>query len=401
VGGASALAYCGENLARRGNIVVGLNYRIGALGHLAHPALTSESGSSGNYAALDILAALGWVQANISAFGGDPQRITLYGHSAGAAHVCALMTSSRSKGLFHRAIGSSGARFDGGIMGKPMKSRDEAEAAGLEVAARLGAASLQGMRNLPAEQLVRYPADWDIIIDGEILDRSVEAGFSEGRQMDIPLLVGFNHDEATPYPRPHLHKLGSWLDHVRITYGTDAPAFMRLYPAACDEEALSCSIAEQGQANFAYQSWKWANAHNKTATASTYLYRFDGAPALPRMTFDEAPLPSGYGAFHGADLLYAFDTLTPLGLPRSAQDQELASVFGEMITSFAASGDPGLGASFQSIANAWQPIAGPEGPFLVIGDGLSIEPVQESEKFRFFDDHYHRAYDMTPASEAK
>jgi para-nitrobenzyl esterase len=130
VGGGSHPVSWGTNLARRGAVVVTFNYRVGALGFLAHPELTKETGTSGNYGCMDVIAALRWVRDNIAAFGGDPDCVTLYGQSAGAAEVSIMMASPQARGLFHRAIGGSGGRFDGGLMTAPMHGLAEAETAG-------------------------------------------------------------------------------------------------------------------------------------------------------------------------------------------------------------------------------------------------------------------------------
>jgi para-nitrobenzyl esterase len=164
--------YDGEALARKGAVVVTLNYRLGVFGFLAHPDLTRESGhnSSGNYGLLDQIAALRWVQSNIAAFGGDPKRVTLAGQSAGAWSVNFLMASPLARGLFQRIIGSSGGQF------APARSRAAAEDAGVQFLKAAGAGSVAALRAMPAADLQktgRLPGVpgrlWDVNVDGWLL----------------------------------------------------------------------------------------------------------------------------------------------------------------------------------------------------------------------------------------
>jgi para-nitrobenzyl esterase len=146
----------GESLARKGLVVVTLNYRVGVFGFLAHPDLAAESrrAASGNYGLLDQVAALRWVQQNIAAFGGDPQNVTIFGESAGSFSVSALMASPLARGLFHRAIGESGAFFPGPSSPLPSLPLAQSEKAGAEFATSLGAATLSDLRAKPVEELV-------------------------------------------------------------------------------------------------------------------------------------------------------------------------------------------------------------------------------------------------------
>src|ERR1700739_2524817 len=153
-GSASMPLYWGDRLAQKGVIVVTIAYRLGPLGFLALPELTRESPqrSSGNYGLMDQIAALGWIQRNIAAFGGDPKRVTIAGQSSGAMSVSMLMASPRAKGLFQRAIGESGGLFEP-LQLAPKYLLANAEHDGEKYAASLSAASLKDLRRLPAAQL--------------------------------------------------------------------------------------------------------------------------------------------------------------------------------------------------------------------------------------------------------
>ena len=196
VGSGSLPIFNGEALARRGVVLVTVNYRLGVLGFLAHPELTCESShnASGNWGLLDQIAALRWVQDNIAAFGGDPGCVTIFGQSAGSTSVSALMASPVARGLFHRAIGQSGGlmgplrRSGGGSMiTLSMMTLDVAEQLGVRFAETLGANSIDEMRTKPAHEIqLSWPSGLGRpprpILDGWVLPDGVNETFSAGRQ---------------------------------------------------------------------------------------------------------------------------------------------------------------------------------------------------------------------------
>jgi para-nitrobenzyl esterase len=382
VGGGSHPVSWGTSLARRGAVVVTFNYRLGALGFLAHPGLTCEAGGmSGNYGILDSVAALRWVRDNIARFGGDPERVTLWGQSAGAAQVSILMASPAARGLFHRAIGGSGGRFDGGMMGGPMQSLGAAEAAGTGFLEGLGARSLDEIRNLPADALYGPRGLWGPIVDGAVLTGTIEAAFNAGEQAPVPLITGFTTEEGSPYPMPELHSLAGLRDYARAQFGGDAERFLALYPAADDDAAKTQSYRIRRDASFAYQAWKWATLHAGTVTAPVFLYCFSRAVPLPKgMRFREPVPPGGYGAWHGAELWYAFDTLDTKPFPWEPVDRALAEAMSGAILRFAACGEPG--ASWPHLAPT-EPEAA-----LVGGDGIRPGPLPNRASLEFFTAHY-------------
>src|SRR4051812_39235676 len=193
-GSGSTPTYNGAALARKGVVVVTTNYRLGVLGFLAHPELTKESPNhaSGNYAILDHIAALKWVQKNIAAFGGDPTRVTIFGESAGSWSVNVLHATPLAKGLFHRAIGESGGQFAGN------PSLAQAERRGVALADAVGARTLAELRALPADQLLGVEAFRAIAnVDGYVLPEDVRTIFGRKRHNDVPVLVGSNANEMT------------------------------------------------------------------------------------------------------------------------------------------------------------------------------------------------------------
>ena len=197
-GSGSEPRYAGQTMARKGVIAVTANYREGIFGFLSLPELSKESGGkgSGNYGLMDQAAAIQWVKNNIAAFGGDPQRITIAGESAGSVSVSALMASPMSKDLFAQAIGSSGS-----ILGfRPLPTLKEAEAEGKKMMEAAGCRNLKALRAMSAEELmkkVHYRSMPAPCIDGRFFLEQPSVTFQEGRQAHVPLLLGGNNQEMT------------------------------------------------------------------------------------------------------------------------------------------------------------------------------------------------------------
>ncbi len=376
VGGGSHPVSWGTNLAARGAVVVTLNYRVGALGFLAHPELTRESGASGNYGALDIIAALRWVRDNIASFGGDPECVTIYGQSAGAAEVSVLMASPLARGLFHRSIGASGGRFDGALLGGPMANLSASEIEGAAIVDKLGARSLEDMRNLPADAFFGVHKQWGPIVDGYVLERSVESTFLSGDQAPVPLITGFNSDEGAPYPLPELHTHAGFDEFGKTTFGAAAGTFMELYGAADDAGARAQSYRVRRDGTFAYQAWRWANLHSATQDAPVYLYYFaHPVPLPPALRFREVPPPGGFGAWHGAELWYVFDTLDTKPFPWQPADRQLAQAFSSAVLAFARDGVPG---------SDWPRFSVASGEAAIIENGIEAGSVPNRAALEFY-----------------
>ncbi len=198
-GSGATPTYDGAALAKKGVVVVTTNYRLGAFGFLAHPELTAESAqhSSGNYAILDHVAALQWVQQNIAAFGGNPANVTIFGESAGSWSVNVVQATPLAKGLFHRAIGESGAQF----ARNPRLA--DAEKGGVALAKAVGADSLAALRAVPAEKILEVQSFRSgANVDGWVLPDEVRAIFAQKKQNDVPILVGSNANEWTTLSSP-------------------------------------------------------------------------------------------------------------------------------------------------------------------------------------------------------
>src|SRR5437879_11344160 len=296
-GSSSEPRYDGENFAKKGIIVVSLNYRLGVLGFFSHPELSKESGghASGNYGLMDQIAGLRWVKQNIAAFGGDPEKVTIAGESAGSLSVSALMASPLAKGLFRLAIGESGAFFGRPPAGSAMPTLGETEKTGAKFAEALGANDLAALHAKGAEDLLnaaqkdRSLQFWPSV-DGYVLPKEVAAIFAEGKQSHVPLLAGWNAEEASwavvyAKEKPTAQTFPAQL---RSRFNDRAAEVLRLYPASTDEGARKSAIDLASDLFIVYITWEWLQMQNKTGQAAVYGYVFDRTPPVsPDMMVNE------------------------------------------------------------------------------------------------------------------
>jgi para-nitrobenzyl esterase len=334
--GSSALPlYWGDSLARRGVIVVTLNYRLGALGFLAHPELTAEAGTSGNYALMDQIAALKWVRSNISAFGGDPGNVTVFGQSAGAMAISMLMASPQAEGLFHRAIAQSGGAFEP-VELAPGYLLVNAEQDGVAFAEAVGAASLAELRALPAERLLQSAgAISHPVIEPALMPRSPYEAYVSGAFMDIPLIVGANAEEATSLIDVSAVTAENFAADIRRSWGTLPPPLIEAYAFTDDVEAREARLMFDRDLRFGWNMWAWARLHAQHGSNPVFYYRFSHQPPFPAASARE-----GWGAAHFAELWYMFDHLNQEDWTWTESDRRLADTMASYWVNFASRGDP-------------------------------------------------------------
>src|SRR6185437_7232477 len=303
-GSASEPRHNGDYLPLKGVVLVTINYRLGVFGFLATPALAGEDdGAAGNYGLMDQVAALKWVHANIRAFGGDPENVTIFGESAGSMSVCALMAATPAQAYFQKAIGESGAVMKLGEPGTPtLKKVEERDQAWAEA---LRAESPAELRALPAERLLdaalkKGAPRFEPVIDGRLLIEPVAASFAAGRQAHVPLLAGWNQDESTELAVGMTAR--KWRQFANVHFGDRAAEFLQLFPGETDDEAAQSAIAYGSATFISLDTWRWIEAQVKTGNAPVYRYHFE-LPAPPS-EFD----PGG-SAFHSDDIEYVFGTL--------------------------------------------------------------------------------------------
>ena len=343
-GAASEPRQDGENLAKKGVVVVSMNYRLNVFGFFAHAELAKESDrdSSGNYGLLDQLAALEWVHKNIAGFGGDPAKVTIFGESAGSFSVSALMASPLAQGLFQRAIGESGAFF-GSVL--PLQPLAESEAADAKFAESIGAHSLADLRAKPAGELldaaVKQKAIWFAPnIDGYFLPRSVSEIFSNGKQSHVPLLAGWNRDEGGY--RAIFEKdpptAANFVAYAHKHFSDKADEFLKLFPADSDEHAKRSAQDLAGDQFIAFSTWKWIEMQGATGRSTLYRYEFDDAPPAP---LSGAPGEDSPGnAYHSAEIEFVFGALASKNLPWRPEDKALSDLMSSYWANFARNVDP-------------------------------------------------------------
>ena len=306
-GSASMPLYWGDKLAQRGVVVMTIAYRLGPLGFLAHPELTAESSqkSSGNYGLLDQIAALEWLQRNIAAFGGDRGCVTIAGQSSGAMSVSMLMASPRAKGLFHRAIGQSGGFFEP-LQIAPAIFAGECGARWQGVLSSLRADSIAALRKLPVADLLEGKAGSvsHPVVEPYVLPAAPYDAFISGTYNNVPLLVGFNADEARAFVDVARVKAATFAADIERSFGALPPPLMEAYPHTSDEQARQARLDLERDLRFGWDMWAWARLQLKSGHSRVYFYYFEQKPPFPTGSLYE-----GWGASHFAELWYMFDHL--------------------------------------------------------------------------------------------
>jgi para-nitrobenzyl esterase len=365
-GDGSEPRYDGESMARRGIVVVTLNYRLGVFGFLAHPELSREVpyNGSGNYGLLDQVAGLRWVHENITAFGGDPHRVTIGGESAGSVSVSALMASPLSRDLISGAIGESGS-----ILGTlPAQPLIAAEANGRQFMAQAGAGSLAELRALRADNLLAIAAKFGAfqfeppsvrftpVVDGYFLPRLPVEIFAAGEQAHVPLLAGSNSEEmpADVVLRGAAPTLENYRRAVENLYGTRAEAILKAYPAAeAGDDVLEAAQALASDGFTGYSTRKWIGFATTTGGKPTFYYYFSrvrptvepqhgaiNAAGKPD-TASPAPEARARGALHAGEIEYMLGNLdrSPT-YAWTSDDRAVSQTAQRYFANFIESGDP-------------------------------------------------------------
>jgi para-nitrobenzyl esterase len=342
-GGGSMPFANGTHLAQKGVIVVSLNYRVGPFGFLSSPELDAKSPhhASGNQALSDSIAALKWVKANIAAFGGDPNNVTIFGQSAGACITAALVGSPVAKGLFQKAISESGAWA--GLTATKMVTREEAEKRTAEAMEKAGVHSLAELQALPADQVAKLGRAQGIIVDGWIVPEDESITFAQGRQNKVDVLLGSNGGEGASFSfgRGPAVTVASWNAGAAQRWKDLAAQGLAAYPAKTDAEAVAFSTRPFTD-GIAWFMSHYAHEQAKVGK-SAYLYQFvHNPPAAPGK-------PSG-GPTHASELAYVFNNLdkprevpdpsSPEVASKSPDDIKLADQMSSYWTNFAKTGNP-------------------------------------------------------------
>lgn len=375
-GTAAQPPYDGANLAKHGAIVVTINYRLGVLGFFTHPELTAESPhhASGNQGIQDQIAALAWVRDNIAAFGGDPERVTIFGNSAGGESVAQLMASPVAKGLFHRAISESGN------FGVPIDasenayfSQASAEERAQKFAKGTGASNLAQLRALSVSALHKVPYYTLPSVDGYVLREDLTTTYRNHRQNDVPLMAGWTQDEGKDLA-PELLFTSEFTaaNHkalvAKLLGHAPSDALLAAYPGRTDAEAKA-SINRLTNDWWGWRMWYWTRLQAQHGKAKPYLFYFTHMPAQPN------PCHYGCGVGHGAEILYAFDNLQVEQRDWTAEDRQLARDLADTWVRFARDGAPG---------NAWPAFDGSDASVHRIATGSDDPGLQILPDFSLF-----------------
>jgi len=381
-GSGSQAMYDGEALAKKGAVIVTLNYRLGTFGFFSYPELTKESDRRGaaNFGVMDGIAALEWVQKNIAAFGGDPKNVTIFGESAGAGMVANLLTIPQAKGLFERAIGESSA-WSTAQIGK-LTTLPEAEENGTKLAAKLGATSLAELRAKPAVDVFKAGRGDGVIVDGWLVREDPGKVFLEGRQNDVPVLVGSNRDESFG---GNARTAQQFIDNARKKYGDLADEFLKLYPAASDEQARDSAFFA-GRDEMAFIMRNWARLESKGKTKS-YVYYFTEQPPRVPGARGGGFAPTVHGsATHVSEILYVFNHLDNSRAWTDA-DKDVADRMSSYWVNFATTGDP----NGKNMAK-WTAYDGTLKTPMVFGNPPEGQETPTEAQLAFFKTYYEKLY---------
>lgn len=341
VGSGSEPRYDGGNLAGRGVVVVTVNHRLNALGFLAHPELAKETAdrASGNYGLMDLVAALKWVSRNIRAFGGDPKQVTIAGESAGSMAVSALMSSPLASGLFHRAIGESGAMFPSAT--RMFKNLRDAEEEGLQFARKVGARSLEALRSVPAEDILAAAPGIGFmpIVDGHVIPASPPEIFADRAHNDVPLLAGWNKDEGFNFNVLNGRPEKSFQAILGEIFGARAAEALAFYPAGAPEQDVASARQLGGDLVIAHGTWAWIEAQKEHGKTDVFRYQFNHAPQTPVGWFG-AKSSVDAGAFHACELVYVFENLNAFPWRIDENDVRVAKLTSSYWVNFIKTGNP-------------------------------------------------------------
>jgi len=395
IGSSGMALYGGETVAQRGAIFLNFNYRLGALGFMAHRELTAESPhhQSGNYAYLDQVAALQWIQRNIGRFGGDPRKVIVSGQSAGAGSVSLLQASPLAKGLFRGVVAMSGGAW--GNNGAA-QSLEDAEKTGQRVQDAMKVHSLAQMRQVPADRILGLQEEFQVgatggairvggaNVDGYFLPKSPAGLFEAHLHNDVAVIAGFTHDESSNALRA-AKNVDEYKAAAKRLYGDAADEFLKLYPAATDAEvrvmgrtAAREGLVERGARN-------WAIAERQNGKAPIYLFLYSRVhPYIPGVAIGDQDTAT-IGAYHTSDVPYWFGTQDALNMIHptrnwTAWDRELSVQMTAALVAFANTGNP------KTAAVDWPEWTAANERLIEFGDKISVLPM-DTRRLEFMKIH--------------
>lgn len=381
IGSSGMPNYGGEAMAQRGAIFVNFNYRVGALGLMAHPALSAEQGGhSGNYGIMDQTAALKWVHENIAKFGGDPEKVIIMGQSAGAASVVSQIFSPAAKGLFRGAVMSSACNFTG-----PYQTLAQAEQVGVAIQKKLGADSLDAMRQLPADRILAVQTETQVgasvsgvringpIVDGLSIPLNKAEALAAKSYNAVPIIAGSNGGDMDQGMSP-ITKATNTAEYealVRKAYGANADEVLKLFPVKADADVAAAAKALASFGGMMGSNRGCAVQQSAHSDQPTFLYRYDRKhPYAPDAVIADQDIKT-IGAYHTADIPYWFGTQDAYNSLRHTRDwqpwdRQLSGTMMDALIAFANTGAPG------SKALNWPAWNNKTESYVTFGDAVAV-----------------------------
>ncbi len=343
--------YGGHEIAKKGVIYMGISYRVGIMGNMAHPELTKSSGhnASGNWGMMDQIAGLKWIQRNIAAFGGDPANVTVLGQSAGAMAVDVLQSSPLAKGLYAKVISLSGCYH--GAFAPPLEVLKQTEEKGVALQQAMKARDIAHMRTIPADQIVNIAREAKIIfpgptVEGYLLTDHPQKINAAGKQSDVPILFSSTgNDIFSKTPVTDARTLADYKSAADKLYGPDAATFLKLFPASNDAEAAKQAQHVARISGFGIVSRDWARDHAATGKAPLWLTQYNHPHTFPPGVVITDLDVATAGAYHNSDLPFWFGTIDAMNIYRktrdwSAADYKLTNQMMDVVVAFAKTGNP-------------------------------------------------------------
>jgi len=380
-GGFATGSYSGtqESFVREGIVYVSIEYRLGPLGFMAHPEASKESkdGISGNYGIYDQICALNWIHDNIAAFGGDPEKVTICGESAGGISVSILCASPLCKGLFRGAISESGGSFcpvasgDGNPlgMGATTSYYTNAEKKGLEYQKQLKAKNLKQLRKVSGEELLKAAGNWQFwpVVDGKAITGDIYKLYEEGNYNDVDVIAGYNSDEGSLF----VH--GMTLDGyngMTASYGPAAEGLKAAYPATNDKEAMYAVQDIFRDVAFGWGTWAWANLQSKTGKKNVYMYYFD-------QHSQNSIIKDCRGATHVAEMPFIYGWNWG---PMTESEKKMAEILPKYWINFIKTGNPnGTALPYWSTYEQNKPTV------MIMREGFHLAPAPNQQQMDFWE----------------
>jgi para-nitrobenzyl esterase len=369
------MEFDGERIARRGVVLVSVNYRVNLFGFLAHPEITAENAGKtpGNFGLLDQMAGMEWVKRNIASFGGDPENVTLFGQSAGAVSTMLHLTSPMTRGLFHKAIVHSG----GGLLGPigANLSLEAAEKNGVRFFEFLGVKTLREARNLDAKYLLnKFVANQEshiftTISDGYFCPPDPAKVLMENKNHQVPLIIGNTGDEF--HVISDAKNMEEFETFARSQFGRHAGRYVDICRSGAKYLGEMCEKGRIRKNELGDMLWLEKNIKN--GGLPIYFYNFD--PEIPGW--------DNPGAFHSSELWFVFETLAKCWRPFVGKHYDLARQMCNYWTNFAKTGNPnGLDADGSPMPK-WTPYTAESPQYMLFGDTAGMNKSDKSDLAKF------------------